>query len=343
MNKDYYVGFWNLENLFAPEGHPDRLEWLEKRVRKDLKGWSVALFQRKISQLNTVIQHMNNNYGPDILGVCEVENSYVLDQLLDDLAARLPDRDYGVIHVDSKRDYRGIDTGFIYDKKQFSIRKKELFSHFVMRRTGTRDITQITFVSKSKNELIAMANHWPSRSGGALESQGFRSVAGETLAYWHERVREVKGENVAIIALGDMNDDPFDGSVRYNANATRERGDVTRAKSARFYNLSWNYLQTEAVNSTGRKRILDGTLYYKGNGNIFDQILVSRGLLSRTSPFTVLEETAGLVSYPPMVSTRSSEGSYRFGLPKGDSGKNINRNGYSDHFPIGVMVREKMK
>ncbi len=60
MSKDYFVGFWNLENLFAPEGFPDRLEWLEKRIRNDLKGWTEALFKRKISQLATVIQSMND-------------------------------------------------------------------------------------------------------------------------------------------------------------------------------------------------------------------------------------------------------------------------------------------
>ena len=82
MNKDYFVGFWNLENLFAPEGFPGRLEWLEKRIRSDLKGWTEALFQRKMSQLATVIQSMDGNAGPDILGVCEVENRFVLDALV---------------------------------------------------------------------------------------------------------------------------------------------------------------------------------------------------------------------------------------------------------------------
>ncbi len=341
MEKEYFVGFWNLENLFAPEGYAGRLEWLAKRVNNDLKGWSESLFKRKISQLATVIESMHENKGPDILGVCEVENRYVLDALVDELTDRLPNRTYGVVHADSTRDHRGIDTAFIYDKTSFSFRKKELFSHFVMRRTGTRDITQVTFVSKQKNELVALSNHWPSRSGGAAESEGFRSVAGETLAYWHERIREEKGDDVAIIAMGDMNDDPFDGSVVFNANATRERGDVSRAKSARFYNLSWKYLQTETEASNGRTRVLDGTLYYKGNGNVFDQILVSKGLLSRNPPFTVLEDTAGLVAYPPMVSSKTIEGSYRFGLPKGQPTRNINMDGFSDHFPVSVLIREK--
>jgi len=78
MNKDYFVGFWNLENLFAPEGFPGRLEWLEKRVSSDLRDRTEALFQRKISQLATVIQSMNDDAGPDILGVCEVKHLKIL-------------------------------------------------------------------------------------------------------------------------------------------------------------------------------------------------------------------------------------------------------------------------
>jgi len=307
MNNDYFVGFWNLENLFAPEGFPGRLEWLEKRVRSDLRDWTEALFQRKISQLATVIQSMNDNAGPDILGVCEVENRFVLDALVEELDNRLPERQFGVVHADAERDFRGIDTAFIYDTKRFSIRKREIFSHFVMRRTGTRDITQVTFVSKAKNELVALANHWPSRTSGMVETQGFRATAGETLAYWHERVREVKGPDVPIIAMGDFNDDPFDSSMVFNAQATRERGDVQRARSAKYYNLSWRYLQSVVKASNDRNRLLDGTLYYKNNGYVFDQILVSKGLLmSRKSAFYALEDTVGIVAYPPMVSTKSA-------------------------------------
>ncbi|MFP3701632.1 endonuclease, partial [Burkholderia sp. SIMBA_013] len=80
------------------------------------------------------------------------------------------------------------------------INENEIFSHFVMRRTGTRDITQCTFITKGGRQLIALSNHWPSRSGGAVESAGFRMTAGETLGYWHQRIREEKGNDIAVVA-----------------------------------------------------------------------------------------------------------------------------------------------
>jgi len=100
----YRIGFWNLENLFAPEGFPTREPWLATAVASDLAGWTEALFERKISQLTSVITQLSNNAGPDILGVCEVENRFALDALVTEINASLASRNYGVVHADSTRD-----------------------------------------------------------------------------------------------------------------------------------------------------------------------------------------------------------------------------------------------
>ena len=97
----YFIAFWNLENLFAPEGFPGREPWIEKEVGKDLRGWTEELFARKIQQLTLGIRSMNGDAGPDLLGVCEVENKFVLDQLRQALNAVLPSRRYDVIHADA--------------------------------------------------------------------------------------------------------------------------------------------------------------------------------------------------------------------------------------------------
>lgn len=341
MTNPYHIAFWNLENLFAPSTHPDRIDWMKKKMASQLKGWTKALFDRKLSQLSKVIAGLYNGEGPDILGVCEVENKFVLEELLKVVAPKLPNRKYSVVHADSDKDKRGIDTAFIYDTKRFSTKKSELFSHFVMRRTGTRDITQATFTTKNGNELIALCNHWPSRMGGAHLSAGFRQTAGETLGYWHQRIREEKGDEVAVIAMGDFNDDPHDLSITNNAVATRVRSRVTRAKSvARFFNLSWNYFEQE-LETTGRKRIVSGTLYYSGKPNVFDQIMVSRGLLTGANPLTCEVDSASIETIPEMVSTKATEGPIRFGFPKkGVTEKHVNQNGFSDHFPVSVIVKE---
>lgn len=336
----FQVGFWNLENLFAPEGFPGREPWIATRMASDLDGWTQELFDTKIAQLAHIITELNSSAGPDVLGVCEVENRFVLDQLTVALNTALPARNYDVVHADNTADRRGIDTAFIYDANRFDVDPNTIFSHFVMRRTGTRDITQATFTTNAGNDLVAFSNHWPSRGGGAIESAGFRATAGETLGYWHERVREERGDDIAIIALGDFNDDPWDPSVRFNANTSRERGDTERAQSARFHNLAWNYLHVDAVHHRGNPRELDGTLYYRGNGNTFDQILANRSLLTGQRGLTIADDTATIAAIPAMVDHRVSYGPRRYGISKGDAAKNVDTTGFSDHFPIVVTIRE---
>ncbi|MGW8370234.1 MAG: endonuclease/exonuclease/phosphatase family protein [Gammaproteobacteria bacterium] len=331
--------FWNLENLFAPENHPGREPWIADAVASDLAGWTQALFEIKLSQLTQAISAMADSAGPDVLGICEVENRFVLDELVA-LLNPATGRNYDVVHADSQADHRGIDTGFIYDADVFDVVPNTLFSHFVMRRTGTRDITQITFRSVAGgHEIVALANHWPSRSGGAtIESAGFRAVAGETLAYWHERIREEVGTDMPIIAMGDLNDEPWDNSVKFNANATRERGDVERARSARFYNLAWTYASRTAQDHQGGTRVIDGTLYYDNDGNLFDQILINRSLLNGDRHYAVDVGSADIFAFPPMVDHRVGRGPRPFGLPEGDAASNVDQTGFSDHFPVTVEV-----
>lgn len=340
--RQHMIGFWNVENLFAPENHAQRVPSVARRMGSDLENWSDALFQRKISQLASIIVQMNGGAGPDILGVCEVEDAFVLEKLAAALNSRLGSRSYSFVHHDSELDKRGIDTAFLYDQDRYTVDQNTVFSHFVLRRTGTRDILQASFRTQSNNDLILMCNHWPSRSGGAEASAGFRAAAGESLAYWHERVREEVGPRAALVAVGDFNDDPFDPSLRFNALSTRERGDVERAtKAPRLYNLGWRFLTKTVTDHRGDARELYGTLYFKGDANLFDQILVSKPLLDGDGPFHLREETAQVETYSEMISHRVSEGPIRFGLPKnGVVAGRVNEDGFSDHFPVSVIVTE---
>ena len=136
----YLVAFWNLENLFAPEGFPGREPWIANAVQNDLRGWTQALFDQKVAQLASIIVQMKAGAGPDLLGVCEVENRFALEAVANQLNALRPARNYQLVHVDSTRDQRGIDTAFIFDANVLATNLQELFSHWVMRRTGTRDI-----------------------------------------------------------------------------------------------------------------------------------------------------------------------------------------------------------
>lgn len=319
---DYFIAFWNVENLFDVAGQvaPHRPEHLQKRLKNELKGWTATILGKKLKQLAKIIGQMNGGVGPDILGFCEVENENVLDALAG--AIDLPNRDYGVAHENTK-DGRGIDLAFLFDKAKF--RKKEQFSHAILKRTSTRDLFQVNFETKPKgNLLILVANHWPARSAGQYESEPYRILAGETLSYWHKRIVEIVGSDAAILAMGDFNDEPFARSLTDYALSTYQRNKVTKG-ATRLFNLMWPAL--------GRR---EGTYYYRNFAAVLDQFLASKGLLKRDLPLRVLENSVQIEVFDEMKSGGAYPAPIRFGRPS----KGLNENGFSDHYPISAIVRE---
>jgi Endonuclease/Exonuclease/phosphatase family len=68
-----------------------------------------------------VIAAMNTGRGPDLLGVCQVENRFVVDRFVERVNATLPaPRSYAVVQADTD-DARGIDVVFIYDNTLFQV------------------------------------------------------------------------------------------------------------------------------------------------------------------------------------------------------------------------------
>lgn len=232
MPSTYYVAWWNVENLFDQEHSPRRSEKLERAIGRDLAGWTPARRDRKVAQLASVVGQMNSGGGPDLLGVCEVENRFVLELLVSALEDPLPARRYDIVHADTE-DARGIDVAFIYDKQLFEPLPDEVFFHVVMRRNATRELVQVNFKTHRNRTWSVFGNHWPSRSGGQFESAGYRHIAGETLGYFHERVLEVHGAATPALAMGDFNDEPFDPSMVLHALSTRQRQRVVEARTPR--------------------------------------------------------------------------------------------------------------
>lgn len=330
MAAEYYIAFWNVENLFSPKNDPGRSDKLQRAIKSELNGWTRAVLNKKLKQLAKIIKQMNAGNGPDILGVCEVENRKVLDELVGELSG-LAARSYDVVHEDAN-DGRGIDVAFIYDKNAFDVNPNEIFSHFILRRNATRDIMQATFTTKAKgNKLILLGNHWPSRMGGEFASEPYRTMAGETLAYFHQRIIEIRSKDQAVLAMGDFNDEPLNRSLVEYALAERvdRRVKSTRARKPYFLNLMWDLMGQG-----------NGTHYYDGVPGVLDQFLVNRPLLLRTSKLEVRRDSVEIIKFPEMTgqSGKNKGAPRRFGRPSRAS--SFDDTGFSDHFPIGVKIRE---
>lgn len=316
--QELYLAWWNVENLFDSVRSDHRPAWLQEQLARELEGWTTAVLDRKVRQLASVINAMNGDTGPDILGVCEVENRAVLDRLV----ARLrPERNYRVAHHDAS-DQRGIDVAFVFDADR--VAAEEQFSHVVLKRNATRDIFQVNFRTGAGHTLVCIGNHWPSRSGGELKSRPYRQMAGETLAYWTERIRDIRGEDQAVLAFGDFNDEPFDSSVTQYALALRDDRRVLSRRSRNNYllNLMWPLI------GDGQ-----GTHFYDDWG-MLDQVLVNAALLRSGGAFRLRPDSVEIHAQPELLRRGRPR---RFGRPS----KKLDESGYSDHLPISCRIVEQ--
>jgi endonuclease/exonuclease/phosphatase family metal-dependent hydrolase len=315
---EYYIAWWNLENLFDVENSSQRPDWLQKELKKELKGWNQGVLDRKIQQLSGIISQMNGGNGPDLLGVCEVENNPVLEQVVDSLDPL--GRAYEIAHHDCK-DLRGIDVAFIYDSDSF--KSKEQFCHIVLKRTATRDLFQVNFTLKeSDRDLVVVGNHWPSRDNRVYYTEPYRIIAAETLSYWNKRIQEIKGKDTPTLVMGDFNDEPSSRSLTQYALSTNCKSRVETCRNPRMYNLMWPLM--------GKGM---GTHYYNNFPGMLDQFLISRGFVQADSPLHVVFDSVKIERFPEMM---TGEAPRRFGRPS----KKYDPDGFSDHYPISMKMTE---
>jgi endonuclease/exonuclease/phosphatase family metal-dependent hydrolase len=267
---------------------------------------------------------MNSGAGPDLLGMAEIENRFVVEALAANVNERLPDRNYQVVHADTS-DERGIDVAFMHTDA-FVAPEDQRFQYIVMRRTATRELFQVNFQTPGGRTWAVFGNHWPSRRGGELESAGYRAIAGETLAYFHQRVWEVHGDTTPTLAMGDFNDEPFDRSLTQYALASRQRAKVVGGRIPYFWNLMWPFLGQG-----------EGTFFYENLANMLDQFLVDKNMTVQTAPIRADPGTVEILRFPGMF---DPDATYLDPIPFGGMGHNVNQSGYSDHFPIGLQVVE---
>ena len=148
----------------------------------------------------------NNDQMLDIIGLCEVENKRVIDDLLKNPI--FSNHNYTIIHQESP-DSRGIDCALLFNN-QF-----QLLQHDFIRvdnpdaNRSTRDIVYAKL--KFKNEVInVFVNHWPSRWGGQEETNHKRVFVAKVLK---DYINLNTSEDEYTLIMGDFNDYPSNESL----------------------------------------------------------------------------------------------------------------------------------
>lgn len=329
--QQHYITWWNLENLLHHQAYPKREEWLQKNLANSLLNWTTELLEQKIKNQTTFLQTLNEQTGPSIIGVCEVENLAVLQLFADALNKLLPNRKYGVILYESG-DKRGIDLGLIYDTRLYDQvldekGKPKTFTYRLTKRNPTRDILHVELKTKLGNHLVLLLNHWSARSPDIYQSKPYRIIAGETLSYWVKRIHEILGKDIPILVMGDFNDEPHDRSLVEFALSSESRQRVMNARTHRLYNLMWEI--------KGQRQC---SYLFNSDKLLIDQFLASKALIKRGAPLQVKEYSVRLEGIGSIT-----KGRYNTPIPFRKKKGVYNSNGYSDHLPISVILNEKPK
>ena len=317
MPTDIRVAWWNLENLFDSSG-AQRDPELAAQLKGELKGWTVQVRDRKLDQLASIVKLMFAGDGPDILGVCEVENERVVQMLADRL--NLVGRNYQVLGHASP-DARGIDVSFIFDGNVLTATNSG--HQVVVKRTGTRDIFWSTItVAVTGDSFVAVANHWPARSEGQYESEPYRMLTGETLSFVLATLLD-EDADLPVLVMGDFNDEPHNRAMQEYLLGSNDPNQVRNARTPRVLNLMWSMLGANEP----------GTFRFGSTWNMLDQFLVTKGALRQASKLKVDRSSVSI--FRPSVMRGSGGAPRRFGRPA----KKLDTDGYSDHFPITVELR----
>jgi hypothetical protein len=320
--RDYMrIMFYNTENLFDCVN--DSLKNDEQFLPDGDKHWTPRKYNEKLSNICKVVIAVGGWEPPEIIGFCEVENRYVLEDIL--MKTPLSNLDYEIVHHESP-DRRGIDVALFYRKSKFKVIYDEAIRVVFPfdANKPTRDILYVKGETYKGDTLHIYVNHWPSRWGGQMETEPKRMYVASVLKKHTDSLFKLN-RNANIIIMGDLNDHIDNISITETLEA---RHDYDNVKSGKLYNLS-NYLEEEK----GK-----GTHKHQGEWGVLDHIIVSGGLLLGSSGAKCSKEDAEIFDADFLLEKDDKHVGYRpFRTYIGFKF----HGGFSDHMPIYLDLHKK--
>ncbi|MBQ6769447.1 MAG: hypothetical protein IJP44_00555 [Bacteroidales bacterium] len=316
------IAFWNMENFFDP--FVDSTKSYNAFTEDGMQHWTKSRFYKKRNNMYKAILAMSEGHPIGIIGMCEVENEYVLSAVFEQTP--LKKHNYRFVHYEGP-DKRGIDPAIAYSLDHFMLVESATIPYYNPEDTAyhSRDILYAKFIDKAEDTLHVFVNHWPSRYSGELETVGSRSCSAAILRAKVDSIcaSMPEGYQAKVIIMGDLNDCPIDPSVY----------DVLRARHPSEMEDGC------LVNLFGKKDGLGfgGTLKHQADWQIFDQIIVTQG---------VMDDGEGL--HYQEGSARIFAADFLFEDDEVYHGKKLFRTyvgpryfgGFSDHLPVYIdLVR----
>jgi hypothetical protein len=301
--------FYNTENLFDTINNPETQD--EDFLPQSKNQWNTKKYQVKLEHISKVLASMLDSIQPIAIGLAEVENKKVLEDLLAQPA--LKKFNLGIVHHDSP-DERGIDVALLYNKDVI----EEVFDAFLKvdftfdPTDKTRDIIYFKGFMTEEFPVYFFVNHWPSRRGGKEDSEKKRVTAAMVLKAKIEDI--YKGEPFArIVVMGDFNDNPSDKSVTYLCSGKYK------------YPLQQNLVDLMRLQESKHEFSLS---------DVFDQFIVSKNLMTSENSYYLCNSRAYI--YKPLWLLYDHA---KYGLiPNRTYAAGHWVGGYSDHLPVYMDI-----
>lgn len=325
--KVHTVAFYNLENLFDTIRNPEIND--AEYTPSGSASWTNRKYRQKLANLSRVISEIGTDAqqkeSPTILGVSEVENRGVLEDLIKH--PNLASKGYGIVHYDSP-DRRGIDVALLYKKKDFVVTSSSSIPLYLTntdgsgRRVYTRDQLLVSGYLDGE-EMHFIVNHWPSRSGGEKRSSPYREAAGALNKKIIDSLQKIN-PNAKVMTMGDFNDGPYNKSIKRSLGAERKKEETT---------MQGMFNPFEEMSKRGL-----GTLAYRDAWDLFDQIIITGTFLDTNDKdySNYKYWKAGIFNKPYLV---QQTGQYK-GYPLRNANNEV---GFSDHFAVYLYLIKEIK
>lgn len=309
-NSDFRIGFYNVENLFDLKD--DSTTFDEEFTPEGENHYTYSRYKKKSNDLARTILAMGAWNPVDILGLCEIENRWVLEGLTK--FSPLKNVGYKIIHKDSP-DFRGIDVACIYRPDKFNV---ILYKYYRVvypfdSTLTTRDMLYVKGILPNTDTLHLFINHWPSRYGGQFTSAPKRAYVASMVRAKVDSLN-ARFHNPLIVICGDLNDYPNDISI---IDILKAKPTPEEARGDDLVNLMYPIMYKYGSHSFG------------GEWGVLDQFIVSRHLLIGKSTFTRPNDV-GIFNAPWLLTKNAAGDDVPFRMYQGPAYKG----GYSDHLPI---------
>jgi hypothetical protein len=315
------IAFYNVENLYDTIDDPltDDKEFLPNGIQN----WNTTKYYHKIDHISDVISKIGQEVvpgGPAIIGLSEIENRGVLEDLIN--SNNLKSKNYGIVHYNSP-DRRGVDVALLFKKNRFIVDGSCIFP---LRTSDTsfRTRDQLLIWGKLDGEqFYFLVNHWPSRRGGEQRSAPKRRAAAELSRHITDSLMKVN-PNVKLVIMGDLNDCPNNASI---TKYLKTKGKPEEVFSGDLFNPMLK-LYHDGI----------GSYAYRDSWDLYDQIIVSYGLTREdNSGFKLIKAKVFNESF-----LKQKTGTFA-GYPWRTAAGGQYLGGYSDHFPVYAIFGKESK